>query len=91
MTLPYAARNVTHAPCAATGVCPHRHRSLGPTGAVHDVGEDLLGQVAERRVAEVVTERGSLGRVDVEALNELDVRLLAHEALGESAVDPGGP
>jgi hypothetical protein len=54
-----------------------------------DVGEDLLGEVADRRVAEIVTERGSLDRVDVEARDELDVRLLAHEALGEPAGDPG--
>jgi hypothetical protein len=59
-----------------------------------DVGEDLLGGVADRRVAdwrvaEVVTERGGLDRVDVEARDELDVRLLAREALGEPAGDPG--
>jgi hypothetical protein len=75
------------APCAATGACPHPHRSLGPP-ALQDVGEDLLGQVASGERPRSSPGAAAWIRADIEVRNELDVRVLAHEAIGEPAGDP---
>ena len=60
-----------------------------PAASSHHLAEDLLGKMPERRMAEVVAERGSLGSVDVELFNELDVRFLLLQELGEATGDLG--
>lgn len=55
----------------------------------HGRGEDLLGDVTERRVAGVVGERRRLGGVGVELVDELDTRLLLLETLGQTTGDLG--
>ena len=41
-------------------------------GVLHALGEDLFGDVTEWRMAQVVAQRGRLGRIDVELVDELD-------------------